>query len=509
MDHHDLTGYYTYRSLLNRQEPVDDLNQIRFAEGELFLYVAPDGLVSGTLAFPADPLADAKDFMDITGRVTGWSPPTVELEGLGRPETATESFDYKYQGSMAPAYPDAVRQRPAFVGTVLRARPHGNAAAGYTASFVAVKRDFLQPKQIPGVALIPKARDMLASRSHRLQHAVWHTVRVRWHLLKRDASAVAEIEERGWWPKRPPFLETGGLDLENGAGEDFLYMHRKMILMMKEVYADAGKSPPPSGWTNLPNADVPQTVYKPATGSDGDAFVFDPDVSGFMVPPPLRDDGSTPARNDRMTKSPAFLGGVMRPLQTLYQRPSLLSGLTLGQLGNLLEFTIHGWMHVRWTHTVYDPDSGQPIGRSSLFDIDPRWDDPSNDDLGDFYSSHVHPTFWRLHGWIDDRINDWATINADRIQTATVDDVPWFAADGQMVLVDEPFYWPTHGHHHPGGDDADVRAMEEVMGIMKNVLEPEAVAAPSDAETVARPKSAKQAFQEILLGITVPDLLRR
>ena len=54
MDHHDLTGYYTYRSLLNRQEPVDDFNEIRFAEGELFLYVAPDGSIRGTLAFPAD-----------------------------------------------------------------------------------------------------------------------------------------------------------------------------------------------------------------------------------------------------------------------------------------------------------------------------------------------------------------------------------------------------------------------------------------------------------------------
>jgi hypothetical protein len=84
MDHHDLTGYYTYRSLFNRQEPADDFNEIRFGEGELFLYVAPDGNIMGTLAFPADPLAGAKDFMDVTGRVTGWSPPTVELEGVGR-----------------------------------------------------------------------------------------------------------------------------------------------------------------------------------------------------------------------------------------------------------------------------------------------------------------------------------------------------------------------------------------------------------------------------------------
>lgn len=58
----------------------------------------------------------------------------------------------------------------------------------------------------------------------------------------------------------------------------------------------------------------------------------------------------------------------------------------------------------RWGNSATDPETGQAIGRNSLFDIDPKWDNPSNDELGDFYSSHVHPTFWRLHGWIDDGI---------------------------------------------------------------------------------------------------------
>lgn len=501
MDHHDVTGYYTYRSLLNAPGPVDDLNEIRFAEAELFLYVAPDGTISGTLAFPADPLAAEKDFMDLTGTVTSWSPLTVEFEGIGRPETGTASFDYKYQATLAPAYPDAIQQRPALVGTVMRAKPHGTARAGFTASFIAVKRDFLTPKQIPEVALIPAARDMLASRKHRLQHAVWHTVRTQWHALKGDINAVAEIDKRGWWPQRPPFLETRALDLENGAGEDFLFMHRKMVLMVAEVYAKADKSPP-AGWAALPGAAVPQTVYNETTASGAKKFVFDPEASGFMVPPPARDD-----ETDRLLKSPSFLGGVMRPLQRLFRSTRLLSGLTLGQFGNLLEFTIHGWMHIRWTYTIYDPATGTPIGRESLFDIDPKWDDLANDDLGDFYSSHVHPTFWRLHGWIDDRINDWATVNAARITPAIVDDVPWFAADGHLVHVSDPFYWPSSGHDHhvQHGDESDVQVMEEVMSIMKSVLEPPA---PTAAGQPARsaPKSAKLAFRDVLLGVEVPEL---
>ena len=90
------------------------------------------------------------------------------------------------------------------MGTVLRAEPHGTRAAGFTASLVAVRRDFLPPKRISGVALIPEAVTMLASRSHRLQHAVWHTVRVQWHRLNARPSGSREIERRGWWPATAP-----------------------------------------------------------------------------------------------------------------------------------------------------------------------------------------------------------------------------------------------------------------------------------------------------------------
>jgi hypothetical protein len=202
---------------------------------------------------------------------------------------------------------------------------------------------------------------------------------------------------------------------------------------------------------------------------------------------------------DRLIKSPSFLGGVMRPLEGRFRSPTFLSAVTLGELGNILEWTIHGWMHLRWTHTTYDPATGAPIGRSSLFDIDPKWDDPRNDDLGDFYSSHVHPTFWRLHGWIDDRINDWAAVN--HVRAATIDGVPWFEADGDLVRVSEPFYWPTHGHNHHGGHDADVHVMEEVMAIMQEVLERPTPTAAGAERTAAVTRPARQVIRETLLGI--------
>lgn len=226
-----------------------------------------------------------------------------------------------------------------------------------------------------------------------------------------------------------------------------------------------------------------------------------------MVPPPIREDLDAKG-TVRLMKSPSFLTGVMRPLELRFRSPAFLSSLSLGALGTLIEWTIHGWMHVRWTHTTYDPATGESIGRG-LFDVDPKWDDPSNDDLGDFYSSHVHPTFWRIHGWIDDRIQDWARANAGRVTTATVDGVPWFKADGKLVQVRDPFYWPAggHHHHHGDGDDADVNAMEEVMAIMQEVLERPAPTAARVTLTGLGGRSAREVFTALLLGAGVePDL---
>ena len=66
MDIRQLTGYYTYRSFLNNPIPVDDFNQIKFAEAETFINVQTDGTITGTLSFPAQSAQAEKLFMDIT-----------------------------------------------------------------------------------------------------------------------------------------------------------------------------------------------------------------------------------------------------------------------------------------------------------------------------------------------------------------------------------------------------------------------------------------------------------
>ncbi len=65
-------------------------------------------------------------------------------------------------------------------------------------SFIAVKRDFIEPKDIPGVAIIPSALSMLASKSHRLKHTVWHTLRGVWNESWMDEESKTEIRQLGW-----------------------------------------------------------------------------------------------------------------------------------------------------------------------------------------------------------------------------------------------------------------------------------------------------------------------
>jgi hypothetical protein len=77
--------------------------------------------------------------LDLDGKVerdTQTSSVTIKVIGLGRAGTPTE-FDY--QAGLAYEWPAGVDQVAAFVGSVIRAKPHNGAPAGYVASFIAVK----------------------------------------------------------------------------------------------------------------------------------------------------------------------------------------------------------------------------------------------------------------------------------------------------------------------------------------------------------------------------------
>ena len=481
----ELIGYYTYRSFFNR--PIGAPNDILFGEAELFLLLSDEGIVTGTLAFPAEAGAGQKNFMDLTGTVTAWAPVAFRFLGKGRAGSAIADYEYEYDCREAHEWdPAAPPQRRSLLGTVRRNKDHGQAKAGVTASFIAVQRDFVEPRAVLGVALIPEAITMLSDRVHRLRHTVWHTVRGDWYSDNMTAADRDRLKQLGWNLADPPIRPNGVLDLTNGAGEDFLFMHRRMIGMVNGVYDQADK-PRPIGWTQLPSANSPQHAYKEASDPADPTvktYVYDPNNSGAMVPPPtdsfleqvLNPVTGTINPFFRFNKSPRGLTNLIRNLATSLRNPRVLSQLTLGAYGNLIEFTVHNWMHMRWaTAQPRDPQTGNPLVRSD-YDIHEKWDIPEYDYLGDFHSSHVNPIFWKLHGWVDDCITAWQAAHdaahPGQVNPQEVRGISWYAP-GSWVLKTDPFDWPgaggSHGHTHSGGHGDELNTLTQVMAILKEV----------------------------------------
>jgi hypothetical protein len=139
-DESALAGKWTYRSFHNTPAPVgDDPNRalaLIFAEAVFTFDIASPSSIKGTIDWPGGGL-------DLQGTVRTTSvgtPLTVEIIGTGRPGTATDGWEYDYYGQLAHQWPNGTNQIPALVGSVIRAKPHDGAPAGYVASFIAVKQ---------------------------------------------------------------------------------------------------------------------------------------------------------------------------------------------------------------------------------------------------------------------------------------------------------------------------------------------------------------------------------
>ena len=135
-----LAGKWTYRSFNNDPTLVDgDPNKalaLFFAEA-IFTFAIPSSTaLQGAIDWPGGGLDLAGD---ITPSCDGLGP-IVTITGTGRPGTDTEGWEYDYFGQLAHTWPNGVNQRPTVVGSVIRAKPHTGAPAGYVASFVAVKQ---------------------------------------------------------------------------------------------------------------------------------------------------------------------------------------------------------------------------------------------------------------------------------------------------------------------------------------------------------------------------------
>jgi hypothetical protein len=134
-----LAGKWAYRSYNNTADLVGD-NAARalgliFGEGIFTFEVPSSTTLKGTLDMGGGYL------LDLEGAIrpaASSAPLAVAITGIGRVGTPTGGWEYDYNGYLAYQWPNGVNQVPALVGSVIRARPHDGAPAGYVASFIAV-----------------------------------------------------------------------------------------------------------------------------------------------------------------------------------------------------------------------------------------------------------------------------------------------------------------------------------------------------------------------------------
>jgi hypothetical protein len=217
----------------------------------------------------------------------------------------------------------------------------------------------------------------LSQRRHRFHHYLWHRLRNSWSSLDENARDAIRQIDPAWVPPRPALDAMRRPIRDNDSGEDFLFVHRRMLRFVNAILAVANRP-----------------VY--------------PRVDGWRcVPPPNDPDYPVPDFTDSgldEIKSDEYFERFISPWEQQYTHRDYLRGVTLGQLGSDIEFTIYNDMHMRWA-------APSPVGyRPTTFvtvSIDKQWDAPRYNYLGDTYSNRVNPLFWKLHGWVDNRIEDW------------------------------------------------------------------------------------------------------
>lgn len=138
-----LEGVWTYRSFNNVPQPIngDPQSALRLIFGEGTLTIA--AAAEGPHGFRASLSFGGAAVMDLAGsfNAAGSSGPAViRARGTGRPGSPVRDFVYDYIFFPVAPWPGGVGQRPALVGTVMRAADHGTAKKGAVASAIVVRR---------------------------------------------------------------------------------------------------------------------------------------------------------------------------------------------------------------------------------------------------------------------------------------------------------------------------------------------------------------------------------
>ncbi len=210
-----------------------------------------------------------------------------------------------------------------------------------------------------------KMKTLMARRDHRSWHYLWHGIRNGW--LRMSTAQRAKVRAMGpaWGREQEPAKAPS-----KARGEEFLHMHRAMLAMLKDHLGDQMYEP----WEAPPPADDASFPLPP----DND----DPQAYAQLV------------AWDKQAKDSGFL-----------------KGKSLSEYGEWLETTLHNNMHMRWADWRVGSKFQQLEPANVFTPGKPDADVFANDYLGSTYASHVNPIFYRLHGYVNNRIEDWLAAN--------------------------------------------------------------------------------------------------
>ncbi|MFS2071224.1 hypothetical protein ACEN9D_20930 [Pseudomonas sp. CT11-2] len=488
MVYDNFAGNWTYRSFINKPEILpqldaenivkDDVAQwsrYMFGQGLMIFHPTVTGGLTGLFR-----MGDDKTTLDmnIRGKLEVregvlW----VKWNAYGVANSESDGWLYEYEGYIINNWINGSKQVDSIVGSVIRSQPHDDlnpnqtvdrqARAGAVASFIMVRDILIEANTsipLPNVVL-----QMLGSEHHRLHHAIWHGLRDNW-VKPRDGELSPDekklVGQLDWAPPRPNQLPTRGTvadrEPDNGAGEDFLFMHRQMIQKVRQLMANAGL-PAITAWSTIP---TPNRDSR--------------NVDGFSVPPAWdTGNGEASFKAVATIKSDEYWHSRMTFIERRLKDPAYLSTLTLDQLGAKIEWLIHNLMHIRWSSQQKDPETliSIPAGRPTN-DRSQKWirtqlngQDHYYDDLNDTFSSHVHPVFWRLHGWVDNRIDDWyraqESVRPGKVLPMDYMGTPWFQ-QGDWVAVADPWIGPMHMMHPHSAEEEE--KMTETMRLVYDLV---------------------------------------
>lgn len=301
--------------------------------------------------------------------------------------------------------------------------------------------------------LPPAVIEQMGTREMRYHHLLWHNVRNTWNQL--DSAARQALTNLGWGCPRPSQTANGVALENNDSGEDFLYMHREMIRKADEI-ARANPVNPPfrfRAWDTIPR---PRDI-------------------NYGVPPEYDAENVETTTSTNRWKTDDIYYNYIVPREARWKDPNYLRTLTLGQFGSIMEYTLHNGLHMRWSEKT---DYGLRMRpRNPVPNVDSRWDSANYTWLIDSYASATNPYFYKIHLWIDERLEDWRRANGLREITwkgtwvggpmSRVGDLVQVGRNHNLRVSGDEIAAPGEHHHGEGNGVKTMEIYEEVFQILE------------------------------------------